>query len=143
MAANLNHKLFFDAVRARPFPGSLKQSQVVGMSTILQACPPDLSTDSLGYCLATTYWETAFTMQPVKERGGNAYYFKMYDIGGSRPEKARELGNVHPGDGVLFCGRGDVQLTGRSNYERATNRLRHLPRHPSAPLIRRPRWPRA
>lgn len=33
------------------------------------------------------------------------------------------LGNTHPGDGMLFKGRGGLQLTGRSNYERAAAAL--------------------
>jgi predicted chitinase len=36
----------------------------------------------------------------------------MYDINGRRPAKALKLGNVNPGDGVRFHGRGYVQLTG-------------------------------
>ena len=33
------------------------------------------------------------------------------------------LGNTKLGDGALFHGRGYVQLTGRSNYERASKKL--------------------
>jgi len=55
-------------------------------------------------------------MQPIHEYGGPRYFFEMYDIKGRRPKKARELGNLQDGDGVLFHGRGYVQLTGRSNY---------------------------
>lgn len=71
------------------------------------------------YGLATAYHEVAGTMQPIPERGGEAYLRRMYDIQGARPQKARELGNLSPGDGVKFAGRGYVQLTGKANYAKA------------------------
>lgn len=126
MTATLTRAAFYDAVREKPFGGRLSQGQVDGMGAILDACPPDLSTDRLAYCLATPVIETANTMQPIKEYGGAAYFRRMYDIQGDRPAKAKELGNLKPGDGALFCGRGYVQLTGRANFAKATARLRAL-----------------
>jgi putative chitinase len=120
-AIMINRDFFFDHVRATRFTGRLTQNQVDGLTHILDVWEADHAKEDdrwLAYALGTAYHETAFTMQPINEFGGNGYFFKMYDIGGSRPAKARELGNTHAGDGVLFHGRGYVQLTGRANYDR-------------------------
>jgi putative chitinase len=51
------------------------------------------------------------------------YFFRIYDIEGDRPRVARRLGNIYPGDGILFHGRGYVRLTGRSNYAKMQRRF--------------------
>ena len=116
----------FDVLR-RLAGGALTQTQVDGINTLL-AAPETRGWDRrwVAYALATTYHETAHTMEPVKEYGGTAYFTRMYDIRGNRPAKARELGNLTPGDGAKFAGRGYVQLTGKSNYVKATAKLREL-----------------
>lgn len=43
---------------------------------------------------------------------------------GKAYEGRRDLGNTQKGDGVRFKGRGLIQLTGRSNYTRASQELR-------------------
>ena len=114
---------FFAALRPEPFP-RLRQSQLAGIENLLEqmhaaAWPLAFA----AYGLATAAHETARTMQPIREKGGDAYLKRMYDIEGARPAKARELGNDRPGDGVKYAGRGYVQLTGKANYRKAGIRL--------------------
>ncbi|MDB5448750.1 MAG: hypothetical protein JWQ97_4067 [Phenylobacterium sp.] len=108
---------FFAALRSGLLGPRLSPDEVSGCTAILEACT-GWPTCWTAYALATAYHETAHTMQPVKEYGGEAYFTRMYDPTGLRPEVARELGNIEPGDGIQFCGRGYVQLTGRTNYAR-------------------------
>lgn len=119
---------FYDWLRGNAMLGpKISATEFEGCDKIVRACAvAGWGISWVAYALATTYHETAGTMQPVKEIGGAAYFTKMYDIRGDRPAKARELGNLTPGDGAKFAGRGYVQLTGRTNYAKATAKLRAL-----------------
>lgn len=109
---------FWKATRT-VFGGSLKQSQVDGIETIL-AASSGLPISHRAYLLATARHETADTMQPITEYGGRKYFDK-YDTG----KLAKALGNTpeKDGDGYLYRGRGYVQITGRANYKRAGDKL--------------------
>ena len=120
----LCRKTFFNKIRRSLF-GELSQSQVDGINADLdywQQHYPDGNPQHLAYILATEYWETGRSMQPVPERGGKDYLTRMYDIQGDRPAKARELGNIRPGDGAKYTG-GKVQLTGRNNFREQGGKL--------------------
>jgi hypothetical protein len=101
----IHRDYFFDSIRASLGNGSLTQEQVDGCAVLLDwydtenPSIPDqhhLDDRMLAYCLATAWHETAFTMQPVIEYGGEAYLK-------SKP--------YYP-----WFGRGLVQLTWEDNY---------------------------
>lgn len=122
----INRKFFFDEVRGRLFDGRFRQSQVDGLTALLnywEASHSDKDDRWLAYALATAHHEVDRRMQPIKEYGSVGRFFRLYDIEGDRPRVARQLGNLARGDGALFHGRGFVQLTGRANYADWQNRL--------------------
>lgn len=115
---------FFDALRRNGLLGTLDQSEVNGINNMLTEFGlADWPISYAAYGLATAFHETGGKMQPIKEWGGDAYFFRMYDMHGARPQVAKRLGNTQPGDGVKFAGRGLPQTTGRANYEKAKDFL--------------------
>ncbi len=111
----------FTGIRGPVFHGHLNQQEVDGINFILDEWEAEAALTDLrwlAYMLSTAYYETAATMQPVHEYGGNAYFTRLYDIRGGRPKMAAAMGNTQPGDGIRYCGRGYVQLTWKNNYAR-------------------------
>lgn len=119
---------FYDFLRANAMLGpKISADEFTGCDDIIKACAAaGWPISYTAYALATAYHETAHSMLPIHELGGDAYLTRMYDIKGQRPDKARELGNLSPGDGAKYGGRGYVQLTGKKNYQKATDKLRAL-----------------
>lgn len=104
---DIDHKVFFDKIRDTLFNGKLTAGQVNGMEAKLKAFREEgFPLSWAAYTLATSYHETAKRMLPVKEglslsddwRKKNLRYYPYY-------------------------GRGDVQLTWKTNYERADKEL--------------------
>jgi putative chitinase len=104
----INRTFFFDQVRDSLFGGKLKQSQVDGITAVLEeweASHWDQDDRWLAYMLATAYHETDKTMQPIEEYGRG---------------KGKTYGKPDPETGQIYYGRGLVQLTWNYNYEWAT-----------------------
>jgi hypothetical protein len=96
----MNETYFFERVRRAVFGGRLTAKQVDGMTQILayrDAKWPKMPDAELAYLLATVVHETAFEMQPIRERGGQKYLQK-------KPY-------------FPFYGRGLVQITWERNYK--------------------------
>lgn len=107
----MNRKAFYAAMRAGL--GALDQPQVDGTNLILDEAdrrhPP---LHQLAYMLATAWWETGRTMQPVRE----AFYISASF---AKAEAWRKLNlRYYP-----FYGRGLVQLTWEFNYRKASQKL--------------------
>jgi len=127
----IDRRVFFDAVRARPFGGRLTSDQVDGISVLLdvfeQHWKGRISLPQLAYCLGTAFHETARAMQPVIEtrqpgEAGNP----SVDVAISRLDRAYAAGRLagvtsaywrKDRDGKSWLGRGQVQLTHKENYE--------------------------
>jgi len=85
--------------------------------------PVDLSCRHYGITRAEQV--AAFLAQIGHESGRFRY---VHELWGPMPWQLRyegrvDLGNTEPGDGHRYMGRGLIQITGRSNYERCGNAL--------------------
>lgn len=126
--------VFFNSVRGPLFGGSLTMPQVYGMEAILdRALAVRTPLRYLAYMLATTYHETAKTMQPVLEtRNAKDKANPSIDTAIARLDNAFKSGKLpwvsrpywrKDASGKSWLGRGLVQLTHKPNYERLGNMI--------------------
>lgn len=106
----IDRKIFFAGVRTALFSGLLSQSQVNGMEAVLDLWESAKMQDVrvLAYLLATEYHETGRAMIPVREVG----------LG-----RGHDYGLPAGPYGLVYYGRGPVQLTFYANYQKATAAL--------------------
>ena len=138
----IDRTAFYDSVRGSLFRGSLSKAQVQGLEKLLDVwfghyhdhLDSRASISMLAYLLGTAYHETARTMQPVRETLANtdSQAIDRLDIAWAKGR----LGQVKtPYWRNGYFGRGYVQLTHRSNYEKAGSKLKiDLVNNPSLAL---------
>lgn len=98
----MNRKAFYDAVR--PTLGAMTQANVVGFELVLHEGQRRATRlHDLAYILATAWWESGRTMQPVREAFWLAEIWRRKNL------------RYYP-----FYGRGLVQLTWEENYRKAS-----------------------
>lgn len=79
-----------------------------------------LDNNQIAYILATAYhecynWKKGTHWIPIREIGSLEYFIKKYFLNN---RVRRWLGNDDKKDAVDFIGRGYIQITGESNYEK-------------------------
>lgn len=117
----IDRKAFFDAVREKF--GQLKQSQVDGFNRFLDATS-DFDITWRAYIMATVWHETGSEMQPVRETKAKTDQSAVNIL-----EKAFKAGKLSwvktpywrfDQAGKTWLGRGDVQVTHKDNYIKAS-----------------------
>jgi len=114
----LNRNFFFEQTKLTLFSGKFNQTQVDGLSAILDEWETNHSKKDdrwLAYMLATTHHETDRTIKGIEE----------YGKGKNKPygRNIKQNGTKYFDTTNLFYGRGFVQLTWYENYQKAGKKL--------------------
>jgi putative chitinase len=120
MAFPFSRQAFYDAIRNTVFPGSISQTAVDNMETILNywffhhsGNPPA----QLAYVLATVRHEVGTDMAPVRET------FAASDGAARANLRGKKYAEPEPPSGHAYYGRGYVQLTWLKNYQAQQKKL--------------------
>lgn len=90
------------------------------------------------YDIHLTKARVAMFLAQIGHESGQLRYVEEI-ASGQAYEGRQDLGNVMPGDGVKFKGRGLIQITGRKNYSWCGHELQ-LPLLTQPEMLEQPRW---
>ena len=108
----IDRKAFYESIRESLFEGVLTQRQVDGMNAVMDTWEQyhfDKDIRWLAYCMATAHHETAYVWDAIEE----------YGKGSGQP-----YGEPTGPYGECYYGRGFVQLTWITNYEKGEKILK-------------------
>lgn len=91
------------------------QQSLADINAAMERYEISATLDRTGMFLANVSVET-MRLSALRELGSDEYFLRY--------EGRQDLGNVQPGDGPRYKGRGGLQTTGRANYAALTKRLR-------------------
>jgi len=91
------------------------QKAMPGASAALAAKHVTGCNAALRQANCTTVNRVAMFLAQIGEESGSMHFAEEL-ASGAEYEGRADLGNIHPGDGVKFKGRGFIQITGRGNY---------------------------
>jgi predicted chitinase len=100
------------------------------------AALPILNSVAAAYDIVNQHRLAAWLATLAVESGELRYEQEI--ASGAAYEGRVDLGNTHPGDGERFKGRGRIQITGRTNYDKYTQYLKSNPHLPFVDFIQDP-----
>ena len=115
----MNKTYFFNRVREAVFGGRLSETQLEGLKRVLDykdARYSHLTPRELAYILATTYHESARTMQPVRETLASSDAQAITRLNAAYASGKLKVSEPYWRDG--WFGRGLVQITFKTNYDK-------------------------